>query len=132
MTRSLLISIRPKYVQKILDGTKTVELRKTKPNLSNGSKIFVYASSPVKALAATADLVETISLPPGELWEKVGHQAGVSKDEFFQYFAGCTTAHALVLSDVSRVARSVDLAELRSEGLAPPQSWRYLAAPLSL
>lgn len=42
MTRAILISIRPEWVNKIVTGKKTVEIRKTKPNLETPFKCYIY------------------------------------------------------------------------------------------
>ena len=47
----LLISIKPEYAQKILDGEKTVELRKTRTRLKPGDIVLVYVSSPQQVIA---------------------------------------------------------------------------------
>ncbi|EEI27723.1 hypothetical protein [Corynebacterium glucuronolyticum] len=41
MPRSLLISIRPTFVEQILTGTKTVELRRKKPQLRPGATVYI-------------------------------------------------------------------------------------------
>ncbi|MGM5595168.1 ASCH domain-containing protein [Corynebacterium glucuronolyticum] len=118
MPRSLLISTRPTFVEQILTGTKTVELRRKKPQLRPGATVYIYATAPVKAVVARAQLAGIVSLPPARLWEEVG--------EFFHYFAGCSIGHGLVLSSVEKLAEPVTMVELREYGIAVPQSWRYL------
>lgn len=113
MPRSLLISTLPTFVEQILTGTKTVELRRKKPQLRPGAAVYM-----VKAVVARAQLAGIVSLPPARLWEEVG--------EFFHYFAGCSIGHGLVLSCVEKLAEPVTMAELREYGIAVPQSWRYL------
>lgn len=40
--RAVLISIRPEWVEKILSGEKTLEVRKTRPNLETPFKCYMY------------------------------------------------------------------------------------------
>jgi predicted transcriptional regulator len=40
--REVLISIQPKWVEKICCGEKTVEVRKTKPKLDTPFKVYIY------------------------------------------------------------------------------------------
>lgn len=40
--KSVLISIQPKWCELIASGKKTVEIRKTKPNLATPFKCFIY------------------------------------------------------------------------------------------
>lgn len=42
MSRAVLISIRPKWVEKILSGEKTIEVRKTRPKLETPFKCYIY------------------------------------------------------------------------------------------
>ena len=44
MTRAILISIRPEWVEKILNGEKTLEVRKTRPKLETPFKAYIYCS----------------------------------------------------------------------------------------
>ena len=43
--KTVLISIHPKWVHKILDGKKTVEIRKTAPKISTPFKCYIYMTS---------------------------------------------------------------------------------------
>ena len=40
--REVLISIQPRWVEKIVRGEKTVEVRKTKPKLDTPFKVYIY------------------------------------------------------------------------------------------
>lgn len=40
--RAVLISIQPKWVEMIASGEKTIEVRKTKPNLQTPFKVYIY------------------------------------------------------------------------------------------
>ena len=42
--RSVLISIRPKWCEKIFMGYKTIEIRKTQPNLPTPFKAYIYCT----------------------------------------------------------------------------------------
>ena len=44
MSKAVLISIRPKWVEKIANGEKTIEVRKTKPKLATPFKAYIYCS----------------------------------------------------------------------------------------
>ena len=46
MSKAVLISIRPRWVQKIADGKKTVEVRKTRPKLVPPFKCYIYCTQP--------------------------------------------------------------------------------------
>ena len=46
--KSVLISIQPKWVEKIASGEKTIEVRKTRPKLETPFKCYIYATKPKK------------------------------------------------------------------------------------
>ena len=45
MSKAVLISIRPEWVEKILAGEKTLELRKAKPKLETPFKVYIYCTA---------------------------------------------------------------------------------------
>lgn len=46
MAKAVLISIRPEWVNKILTGEKTLEVRKTRPKLETPFKVYIYCTNP--------------------------------------------------------------------------------------
>lgn len=44
MAKAVLISIRPEWVEKILNGEKTLEVRKTRPNMETPFKCYIYCT----------------------------------------------------------------------------------------
>lgn len=55
MADAVLISIRPEWVNKIISGAKTVEVRKTKPNLKPPFKCYIYCTKGRLALLREID-----------------------------------------------------------------------------
>ena len=45
MANAVLISIRPEWVEKILSGEKTLEVRKTRPKLEAPFKVYIYCTA---------------------------------------------------------------------------------------
>ena len=45
MAKAVLISIRPEWVDKILNGEKTLEVRKTRPNMEMPFKVYIYCTA---------------------------------------------------------------------------------------
>lgn len=52
MSKSVLISIRPKWCEKILNGEKTIEVRKTRPKLATPFNCYIYCTQSGVALGA--------------------------------------------------------------------------------
>lgn len=46
MSKTVLISIRPKWCEKIVNGEKTVEVRKTRPKLNTPFRVCIYCTLP--------------------------------------------------------------------------------------
>ena len=44
MSKAVLISIRPKWVERIANGEKTIEVRKTRPKLETPFKCYIYCT----------------------------------------------------------------------------------------
>jgi len=44
--QAVMISIQPKWCEKIASGKKTVELRKTKPDIETPFKVYIYCTKP--------------------------------------------------------------------------------------
>lgn len=46
MSKAVMLSIRPKWCEKIASGKKTIEVRKTKPKLETPFKAYIYCTMP--------------------------------------------------------------------------------------
>ena len=46
MSKAVMLSIRPKWVEKIVNGNKTIEVRKTRPKLDTPFKCYIYCTLP--------------------------------------------------------------------------------------
>jgi predicted transcriptional regulator len=126
--RSMLLSVRPRFATGLLNGTKTVELRRQAPNVREGSLVILYSASPVSAVVGRAVVAEIVLSRPDAVWQRYGALTGLEEAEYYQYFEGCETACALVLVDPRTFRSPTNLDYLRkSVGVEPPQSFRYLA-----
>lgn len=128
--RALFLSVRPRYAELLMNGSKRVELRRTVPNVEPGATVLIYASSPVRALVGTAVVDEVTVGTPRAIWASHGEDAAVARSEFNEYFSGARSAVALELCDVKKLPQPVPLDELRAgrAWFTPPQSFRYLDA----
>ncbi len=131
---ALFLSVKPIFARRILDGTKTIELRRVRPNIALGDMVLIYSTSPDMALIGSAQVAQLLFGAPHHIWAQVRDHAGVSREEFDDYFSGATTASGIRLCAVRRLARPICLRELRERWpwLKPPQSYRYVDACLDL
>lgn len=127
MKRDIWLSVHPRWATAILDGSKTVELRRRGPTLGAGSRAVIYATAPVSSALGTAVVSHVEEMTVGELWKVFGKNAHIAEAEFFDYFKGCDRGYAIVLEAIILWRASVDLGCLRDQfGLEPAQGWRYL------
>lgn len=124
----LLLSIKPEYASKIFEGSKTVELRRVRPNVASGDRVMIYISSPVKALAGEFIVDKLVELPIDELWLLVKDQAGLNRKEFDSYYYGASVGYAMFLGQITKFDISVDMKVLQEiwEGFRPPQCYLYI------
>jgi predicted transcriptional regulator len=129
---TLFISIRPTFANKILSGVKTIELRRVRPSIAPGDTVLIYSTSPVMALLGSAKVDEILSGTPRKIWGQVKEHAGVSCEEFNEYFSGAAIAIGIRLCAIQRLSEPISLRELRKRWpwLRPPQSYRYVDARL--
>ncbi len=52
MSKAVMISIRPKWCEKICNGEKTIEVRKTRPKLQTPFKCYIYCTKGQERLVA--------------------------------------------------------------------------------
>jgi predicted transcriptional regulator len=128
----LLISIKPKHIDKIFSSLKTVELRRTRPNpkyTKPGTIIWLYASSPRCQLQGKCILNHVIeNSPPLLIWSQVHQHCAITYQEFVSYYQGATTGYGLYLTSVIEFPKPINLSTLRQQipQFHPPQTYRYL------
>jgi predicted transcriptional regulator/DNA-binding XRE family transcriptional regulator len=131
LKQAVVLSIRPNFSEKIMEGTKTVELRRRFPmSAPRGTIAFIYSTAPVQAIVGSVELGEVIKLPVQQIWKKFGNMAQIERSSFDDYFSGLKQGFALKFDNVRPFSRPIDLSELRKRfGFEPPQSFLY-ATPI--
>jgi len=127
----VLISIRPVFVERVLAGTKSVELRRRPTRMQAGDRLFLYSSGPARQLVGTCVVGRVTAGRPRVVYGRAGRRADVSPLEFRAYARGAAILSAIELVDVKRFGTPVDLSRLRSlvGRFVVPQSYRYLSPP---
>ncbi|MGO9116720.1 MAG: ASCH domain-containing protein [Desulfomonilaceae bacterium] len=119
----VLISIKPKYVNMILSGDKSVEIRNRPVKLQAGTRLWIYSTLPKGRLEAVA-LVDASEVDtPSLIWKHYSDRIGLSWSTFQTYVNGSKQVSAILLKDVSGLVPSLTLSDLRSEieKFTPPQ-----------
>lgn len=128
LERTALLSIRPRFAEALLDGSKTVEIRRRRANITSGSVCLVYATSPMRALVGAIRVQHTDTDTSDALWHRWGAQIGLERDEYDAYLANSSQPCAIVVDAATRFAGPVGLQELRrrQHAFVTPQSYRFL------
>jgi predicted transcriptional regulator len=124
------MSVLPRFGDALLDGSKTVEIRRRRARFTNGTTLLLYASTPVRALVGAVSVRSTDTARPEDLWARWGPQTALTHPEFHGYLDGMPQACAIVLSGAVAFSTPVELAQLRERynGFVTPQSYRFVAA----
>lgn len=125
---TVLLSVRPRFAEALLDGTKTVEVRRRRAHIADGALCLLYASSPTRALVGAIRVHKTEVAGPDTLWDRHGDAMGLNRNEYDVYLAGAHQPCAILVSSATRFATPVVLRELRRRHAAfvTPQSYRFL------
>ena len=125
---SILISLEARHAKNILDGKKLVEFRRRSMNVKPGTTVWIYAKLPVGSIVGCATVTAICMQAPSTLWRKFGPVSGISRSEFFDYFAGKSQGTALQLKEGKRLSVSVSLERLRTvaRDFQPPQFFAHL------
>jgi predicted transcriptional regulator len=119
---SIVISVHKQYADAILNGSKTVELRRRFPDVQLGTKVWLYATKPVGAIVGFAVLKIVERAAPSVIWKKHAARTGIDVTAYNDYFSGVNIAVALTLSNARKI-RPISLDQLRDIRLNfhPPQ-----------
>ena len=87
--RDVVLSIRPQYTDRIMEGKKTVELRRRFPmSAPRGAMAYIYSTSPVRAMVGRAEIADVVKLPVADIWRRYHKCAFISQPDFENYFSG--------------------------------------------
>lgn len=125
---TLFLSLRPRFAELLLAGHKTVELRRVRPAVAEGTPVLLYASSPRMTLVGRAEVARVEVGPTAQIWRDHGPRTGITRKEYDNYFTGLDQAVAISLVNIHRLQQPRPLTDLRRRlaGFQPPQSYRYL------
>jgi len=130
--RDVVLSIRPQYSSKIMEGRKTVELRRRFPvSAPGGTVAYIYSTSPVRAMVGVAEIKNVLKLPIEQIWSEFENCALIDRVDFENYFQGLDFGFALLFEEVRPLSRPIPLQELRDRfSFEPPQSYLYASREL--
>jgi predicted transcriptional regulator len=122
---NILLSIKPKFAERIFNGEKKYEYRKVLFANEDVKVIFVYASRPIKKIVGRIEMDDVLREAPSVLWKLTADYSGTSRAFFFKYFSGCNTAFAIKIRTAKRYCEPLDPYDMLV-GFRAPQSFMYL------
>lgn len=158
MSKAVMLSIRPKWVEKISNGEKTIEVRKTRPKLDTPFKCYIYCTQSGVALGAWGKHGKVIGeftcdrIFPINVFDNGGIQnwffehmerSCLTYEELADYIGNGRTGHGWHISDLAIYDEPIELArfhecsrceypfcgeQCHSPLTRPPQSWCYVEA----
>ena len=120
---TIVLSINPEYVDKILSGKKLYEFRKTRCK-QRIDKIYIYSTSPIMKVVAEAEVEDILEGTPQEIWKLTKSYSGINKTFFDKYYKNRLKAFAYKLQNITEYEKPFDLSEIGIENA--PQSFQYV------
>ncbi|KAB7693166.1 ASCH domain-containing protein [Plesiomonas shigelloides] len=121
----VLLSIKPEFVDKILDGSKKFEFRKGIFKNNNVKSVVIYSTMPVGKVVGEFDIETIIEDSPNRVWDITKEYSGITKDFFDSYFTNREKAFAIKIANVKKYDSPFPLSAL-GRNITAPQSYRYL------
>lgn len=121
----VILSIKPEFANKIFEGSKRFEFRRSIFKNKEVKSVVVYASAPISKVIGEFDIDSVISKDLDSLWNETKDYSGIDKSFYDKYFSGKDSGYAIKVKKVKRYKEPFCLKE--KFGLHPPQSFAYLA-----
>lgn len=118
-----LMSIKPMYTDLILQGKKTVEVRRTHMKISSGDTVVMYATKPVGKVVGYFVVKETVWKEKNKLWHLIKNTSCLSHDEYTIYAIDSEMMFAIAIDSVT----PVDGMNLDTMTKSVPQSYRRIS-----
>lgn len=122
---NVLLSVKPKYAEKIMGGEKKYEFRRSIFRRNDIETVYIYSSSPVSKITAAFKIERVLADSPEKIWKLCHKYAGIPKKDFFEYFKNSDTAYAIEIVNVNIFQVPIDPCHV-IENFVPPQSFYYL------
>lgn len=87
MSKAVMLSIRPKWCEKIASGEKTIEVRKTRPKLKTPFKVYIYCTNGNVIGEFTCERIYELA-PLNHAPDDVEQQACLTREEIVWYLKG--------------------------------------------
>lgn len=120
----VLLSIKPEFAEKIFEGTKKFEFRRSVFKNRNVKTVVVYASSPVQRVIGEFEIDTILNDSLQQLWDLTKNDSGITENFFFDYFQNKEKGYAIKIKRTKKYKKSLSLKD--DFNASPPQSFMYL------
>jgi predicted transcriptional regulator len=120
----VILSIKPKFAEKIFEGTKKFEFRRSIFKKPNVKIVIVYASAPISKIIGEFEIEAILHKELDSLWRDTKQHSGITKDYYFSYFEGKDFGFALKIKKTKKYNKHYSIKD--KFGLLPPQSFAYV------
>lgn len=122
----VIMSIKPQYADRILNGTKKFEFRKSIPKrIDEIGKVLIYSTFPIQRIIGHFTVKKVYKMNPLELWLHTWKQAGIGINDFQQYFKDKEFGYAIEVDEVTIYQKPLFFKEIDATGRIP-QSFKYI------
>ncbi len=120
----VLLSIKPEFAEKIFNGTKKYEFRKSIFKNKNVDTVVVYVSSPMQYVIGEFKIAGILNDDVDRIWEQTHEFSGISEKFYRMYFSHKSNAYAIKIGQVIRFKKHRRLSDYNVN--SAPQSFVYL------
>ncbi|NOG45217.1 MAG: ASCH domain-containing protein [Calditrichaeota bacterium] len=122
---NLILSIHPHYIDKILSGDKTVELRRSFSTKWIGSKAVLYSTSPSREIKGYVTINNIEKDTPEKIWDKYKHRIGTDRNNFEKYCKNKEKIYAIEMDEIKKYVSGIPITQIEGilkKKLTIPQS----------
>lgn len=122
----VLLSIKPEFVEEIIEGRKKFEYRKSIFTRTDVSSVVVYATKPFGKVVGEFEIGSIIRDRPSNIWNETKNYSGISQKFFNEYFEGRDIGFAIPIKKFIKYDKPMELNSFNENIKAAPQSFCYI------
>ena len=127
--KAILLSIKPEWAEKIYNGEKTIEWRKSRPRIDRNNhhtRVYIYETAPVKRITGYFTLFGTFEVDVNEMLKEMEKRGCVPAVDLAKYQGGAKEIYGWTVSPFIKPTRLVPYRLDHFDLERPPQSWQYV------
>ncbi|MCL1468140.1 hypothetical protein [Argonema galeatum] len=90
-----VLSIKRIYAERLISGTKQMELRKRDLGIRPGTLVLLYETAPNNRIAGAFMAGKTFSCPVTQMWDEYAPLLGIARPDYDSYFTGVEIAFGI-------------------------------------